>query len=289
MHPMQSNNRIKDDMTNALVFVAVAIGLLGVMALAWAVARRPGKSGWGDAIWTFAAGAASAVLALAPVEHAWITFEPSGRQGLVAVLVLVWSGRLGLHIARRSSGGHDDPRYAELRRLWGEAYSRRLFWFFQIQAVAAWPLAISVMAAARGAHPFPAWSDWAGMAIVVLALAGEALADHQLVRFRRDPRNRDQVCAEGLWGLSRHPNYFFEWLVWIGFFVIAVGPHFAFGAGWVALSAPLVMYVLLVHVSGIPPLEAHMLRSRGEAFARTQARISKFWPLPRPQPEGARR
>ena len=93
--------------------------------------------------------------------------------------------------------------------------------------------------------------------------------------------NRARLCDVGLWGCSRHPNYFFEWLVWV-----ALCNHrdrarrLHYPWGWFGLAGPAVMYVLLVHASGIPPLEAHMLRSRGDAFRLYQARVNAFWPGP---------
>ncbi len=92
------------------------------------------------------------------------------------------------------------------------------------------------------------------------------------------PDDRGAVADTGLWGWSRHPNYFFEWLGWFGYFAIAVTP--GYGPGWLALIGPAMMYWLLVHASGIPPLEKHMLATRGDAFRAYQARVSAFFPWP---------
>ena len=264
------------NMNPVLLLALVAIGLSVAMAGAWAIGRRPGLSGWTDAIWSVATGVAGLVVALAPSGGA-----AGPRAWIVAGLVMVWGLRLGGHIAVRSAGGEDDPRYADLRREWGEHFSRRLFQFLQVQAGAAWLLVLSILAAARNPAWFPAWSDCAGVLLLAIAIAGEAVADRQLKAFRADPDSRGKVCTAGLWGLSRHPNYFFEWLGWVSYAVIAMGPDFVPGWRWLGLSGPVLMYVLLVHVSGIPPLEAHMLRSRGEAFRDVQRRVRAFWPIPR--------
>jgi steroid 5-alpha reductase family enzyme len=113
-----------------------------------------------------------------------------------------------------------------------------------------------------------------------MAIAGAALADHQLRRFRASPANRGKVCDAGLWRWSRHPNYFFEWLGWIAYPLIAIDITGGYPLGWVAIAGPICMYWLLRHVSGVPPLEEHMLRSRGDAYRRYQARTSAFFPLP---------
>lgn len=254
------------------LFIGVAIALSAIMAGAWAIARHPGKSGWTDAIWSLGIGVAGVVVAMSARGIA-------SRQWLVAGLVAAWSLRLGLHIARRTIGHGDDPRYADLRREWGAGFARRLFGFLQIQAFAALLLVVSIFLAAANPAPRIGWSDWLGTIIMILAIVGEGIADSQLAAFRANPANQRRVCDVGLWGLSRHPNYFYEWLGWTAYAVIAIGPAGAYSWGWLALSGPAFMYLLLVHVSGIPPLEAHMLRSRGAAFVDYQARVSAFWPF----------
>jgi steroid 5-alpha reductase family enzyme len=119
-----------------------------------------------------------------------------------------------------------------------------------------------------------------GIAILIGAVIGEAVADWQLRRFGAVPANRHAVCDVGLWAWSRHPNYFFEWLAWIAYPIIAIDPAGYNPYGWIALAAPTLMYWVLVHVSGIPPLERHMLRSRGDAFRGYQCRTRAFFPWP---------
>ncbi|WP_241126954.1 DUF1295 domain-containing protein [Novosphingobium terrae] len=252
-----------------------------IMAGAWCIARHPGRSGWIDVIWSLAVGLVGAVAALLPSPDTIPL-----RQGLVAGMVALWALRLGGHIALRTAGHGDDPRYAELRREWGERFALRLFLFLQIQAVAGWLLVVCVMLAAHRPGIVPVWSDGVGAILLLLAVIGEGVADAQLRAFRKAPDNRRRICESGLWGLSRHPNYFFEWLGWIAYALIAIGPDGHWAEGWLALIGPVFMYWLLVHVSGIPPLEAHMLRSRGDAFRAHQRHVRPFWPIPRSHPTG---
>jgi steroid 5-alpha reductase family enzyme len=255
---------------------ALSLAALSViMAGTWLIARVPGRSGWIDAIWSLAVGLVGAAAALIPLRGGLMP-----RQVLVAGMVALWALRLGGHIALRTAGHGDDPRYTELRREWGDRFAMRLFLFLQIQAFAAWLLVICMMLAAHRPAPFPVWSDGAGATLLIIAVAGEGLADAQLRAFRKLPANKGRICDSGLWGLSRHPNYFFEWLGWSAYALIAIGPDGLWWPGRIALSGPVFMYWLLVHVSGIPPLEAHMLRSRGEAYRRFQKRVSAFWPIP---------
>ncbi|TPN81856.1 DUF1295 domain-containing protein [Mesorhizobium sp. CU2] len=255
--------------------VVAAVGLALTMAVAWLIAIRTGRSGWVDAIWSLAVGIFGAYVALVATAEA----DNERRQWLVAILALAWSLRLGLHIAMRTIGdGRDDPRYSQLKQDWGAGFASRLFWFLQVQAAAAFLLVISIMAAAHNPAPELGFSDLTGIVILLVAVGGEALADRQLTAFRAKPTNRGKVCDIGLWGLSRHPNYFFEWLGWVAYAAIALGSPAAYPWGYAALAGPVLMYWLLVHVSGIPPLEAHMLRSRGDEFRRYKARVNAFWP-----------
>lgn len=263
-------------MTVVGLLASLVVFLVLAMTVAWRVAVSTGKSGWVDAIWSFAVGFAGVAAALAPLGGGAL----ASRQLIVASLVALWSLRLGLHIAARTRTGGDDPRYAELRREWGGDFERRLFWFLQVQAACAFVLAVTVLAAAHNPAPVLRPADWLGIAILGVAIAGEALADRQLRDFTRDPANRGAVCDTGLWSWSRHPNYFFEWLGWIAYPVVAVDLAGGYAWGWAALAGPVLMYWLLVHVSGIPPLEKHMVRSRGDRFRAYQARVNAFWPWP---------
>jgi len=262
----------------AVLIVGIAAALSLTMAGAWAIAIHPGRSGWTDAIWSFALGGAGVVVALAPIQPG---DGLTTRQIIVALLAAIWSVRLGLHIARRTTGGRDDPRYAKLREEWGIDFRRQLFLFLQIQAAAAFFLVLSVMIAAHNPTPGLRAGDWLGIILLAAAIIGEGVADAQLARFRADLTHPNAICDVGLWGLSRHPNYFFQWLGWLAYAVIAIDPNGSYAWGWIALSGPAFMYWLLVHVSGIPPLESHMLHSRGDAFRAYQAQVNAFWPGPR--------
>lgn len=252
------------------MIVGLAVFVAAAMAVAWRAVLVTSKSGWTDAFWSATVGIAGVAAALIPIEGA----SSGPRNWLVALLVGIWSLRLAMHIARRTIRGGDDPRYAELKRGWGENYRSQLLLFLEIQAAVALVLAIAVMAAAHNPAPL-GFGDLAGIAIAVAAIAGEAISDRQLARFSADPANKGKVCDTGLWALSRHPNYFFEWLYWLAYVPIGFG----YAWGWVAVAAPGLMYVLLRHVSGVPPLEAHMLRSRGDEYRAYKTRVSAFWPV----------
>lgn len=267
-----------------LPVVSIAVGLFVSMALAWLVQRKTGSSGWVDTIWSLAVGAGGIVAALVSSD---VPF--GGRRILVILLMGAWALRLASHIAGRTLGGGEDPRYAALKQEWGASFPFRLFIFLQIQAVAAVALVISIYVASANPAPFPNLFDAIAIVIAVVAIVDEALADAQLAAFRKGNRDRGNVCEIGLWRWSRHPNYFFEWLFWCAWPFLAIDPSGGHPWGWIALSAPVLMYLLLVHISGIPPLEAHMLESRGEAFRAVQARVNAFFPGPRHEAKDGKR
>ena len=250
-------------------------GLCAIMALAWWLQYLTQNSGWADVSWSLGTGLTGFLLALWPLSG---EAEVSNRQILVAILVAIWSIRLGFYIHGRTKGGPEDARYAKLRETWGVNFQTQLFRFLQIQAVAAFPLILTMGVAAHQPAAGLRLADCLGALALLVAILGEGLADDQLRRFKRDPSNKGRVCDVGLWRWSRHPNYFFEWFGWLAYPVIALSGGYAWG--WASLLGPALIYVLLVYVSGIPPLEEHMLASRGELFRAYQRRTSPFFPLP---------
>jgi steroid 5-alpha reductase family enzyme len=260
-------------MITALV-VCAALGL--IMTLAWLVEQKSGNAGWVDVSWSFGVGAVASIAALLPLHGTW----PHWRQIFVAILAASWCLRLGLHIVRRTRAARDDPRYRDLIVQWGADAPRRMFWFLQSQAAVGAVLALSITLAAQNPNPLLRMQDFVGVAVLVGAIVGEATADRQLRLFKLHPANRTAVCDVGLWSWSRHPNYFFEWLAWVAYPIVAIDFAGHNPYGWLALAAPVSMYWVLVHVSGIPPLEKHMLRSRGDAFRAYQKRTRAFFPFP---------
>jgi steroid 5-alpha reductase family enzyme len=257
--------------------VAIAASLAAIMSGAWLVWRATRNSGWIDTTWTFGLGLVGCIGAFIPSP--W-SGGVTARQVLVAVLVAVWALRLGLHIARRTVGIKDDPRYGKMVADWGADASRQMFFLAQKQALVSIPLALSMVLAAWNPLPGLRLQDALGVLVLIVAIAGEGVADAQLRRFRADPAHRNRICDAGLWGWSRHPNYFFEWLGWLAYPLLAIDLGGSYPWGFAALLAPACMYWLLVHVSGIPPLEAHMLERRGDEFRAYQARTNAFFPAP---------
>jgi len=248
-----------------------------VMTGVWLWQRKSGEADAVDLAWTAGLGA-TAVLYAAGLADGLVE-----RRALVAALAVVWSGRLAYHLLKRVRTPGEDGRYTQLRAEWGADASRRLFRFFQYQALSV-PLIGGhfMLAMLHPAGSLRAW-DLLGAAVVILSVAGEASADRQLEAWRNDPANRGRTCRTGLWRYSRHPNYFFEWLHWCGYSVIAIGAPW-----WPAtLIVPGIMYVLVRFVTGIPPTEAQSVRSRGDDYRRYQQTTNAFFPGPPRRANGA--
>ena len=193
----------------------------------------------------------------------------------VVVMVLggLWGSRLALHLWHRVRSEPEDGRYQHLRRHWN-GHQGKIFGFFQFQALLIVLFALPFVAVSI--NPQPQGWGWliAAVAMWLLSVSGESIADRQLARFRANPANKGKTCRDGLWRYSRHPNYFFEWLHWFTYVLLAVQSPL----WWLAWSGPLVMYVFLRWVSGIPFTEAQALRSRGEDYREYQRTTPMLFP-----------
>src|SRR5690606_11042428 len=200
------------------------------------------------------------------------------RRLIIASLATVWSCRLGTHLLRRIRRHHpeEDSRYRALREEWSAGFTSKMALFFQAQALSVITLGLPFLLPTRNAFPGLGAAELAGIFICIVGILGESRADQQLAAFRAQSSNHGKVCNVGLWRYSRHPNYFFEWCIWVGFSVFAL--HSAWG--WIALSAPAIMLHLLRNVTGVPMAEESSLRSKGDAFRAYQQTTNTFFPGP---------
>ncbi|MBL0350177.1 MAG: DUF1295 domain-containing protein [Elusimicrobia bacterium] len=242
-----------------------AILIWAVFSLLWLQQRRTQNATAVDAAWALGIGLQTAFLA-------WSSGGLPLRRVVIAGLVGIWSLRLaGYLYFNRVRTGVEDGRYARFRREWNPAV---FYLFYMVQGLLVFLLPLTFRAALGSGAPFPSRWDAVGLGLWAVALLGESLADRQLARFRADPANRGKTCRVGLWRTSRHPNYFFEWLLWCAYVPMSLG---APGGAW-SLAGPLLLLVLLTKVSGIPPTEAQALVSRGDDYRDYQRTTSAFVP-----------
>jgi len=249
--------------------LSLAAGWLAlVFSGAWLWQLRSGHAGMVDPVWALSLGA------LAPFYAALADGAPLPRL-LVAVGGGLWGARLGLHLWQRNAGKPEDARYRKLRAEWGDGVAEKMLGLFLVQGLISLLLSVAfLLPCLRAGIPGKialalAVSTW------LSAMIGEGAADQQLRRFMSRPENDGEVCRDGLWRFSRHPNYFFECLHWVAYVPLALGAPW----GWLTILTPLLMVVLLLYVSGIPMLEAHLLATR-RGYAEYMRTTSVLIPWP---------
>jgi len=215
------------------------------------------------------------------VLTAWIALVVN-TPGVTRVLMLVglttiWGLRLSLFLLWRNWGHGEDRRYAAMRNHHGPRFWWiSLFTVFLLQGVILWFVSFPIQVAAAKSTDTPLdWLDWVGVAVWGLGLFFEAVGDFQLAQFKAQPNNAGKVLDSGLWKYTRHPNYFGDFCIWWGLYLIAA----AGGAGSTILS-PLLMSCLLLWVSGVRLTESTMANRRPEYLAY-QRSTNAFFPGPR--------
>jgi steroid 5-alpha reductase family enzyme len=192
--------------------------------------------------------------------------------------MFLWAVRLAWHLHNRYNPKVEDARYAALRNEWGTHANAKMLTFYIMQWVGALLLTLPMVVIGTA----PAGAAWLAVlfaGLTTLSILLESVADWQLARFKASGPPKGSICDRGLWAWSRHPNYFFEWSLWVGLALwgLAVGP---FPWSLAGLVAPAMMYHFLVNVTGVRPTEEHMSRTRPEAFAEYARRTPAFFPRP---------
>ncbi|HEV2592857.1 MAG TPA: DUF1295 domain-containing protein [Gaiellaceae bacterium] len=252
-----------------LIGWAAAASLLGLLYLRQ---RRTHDATAVDAGWAVSlAGLAVLYAVLAP--------GAVGQRALIATVAAIESMRIAFLILGRVGDG-EDRRYRDLRSRWREAGQEqtRFAIFYQAQALLAVGFSVPFLLVCFNGDSHVAVVEWVGVALWIVAFSLEAIADHQLARFRSEKTNKGEVLRSGLWRYSRHPNYFFQTLIWLSYALISLAAPW----GWLAFFATALMLYLIRFVTGVPPTEASSLRSRGDDYRRYQRETPIFVPwLPR--------
>ncbi len=262
---------------NAVNFVAVsgasAVALLAVHAVTFGIGRRIGRYNVVDVAWGIGFIAVAVVAAL-------LGDGDASRRWLLLTLVAIWGLRLSWHMYRKSAGKGEDPRYADLLR--GATSTQVVRKVFLLQGFATWFVALPLqLSAVTGPTPRRLLAvTVAGLLLWVIGVVFEAVGDHQLRVFKADPAHRGVVMDRGLWGWTRHPNYFGDACVWWGLWLITITGACALAT----VGSPLLMTYFLVYASGARLTEKYMKGRPG--FDEDPARTSFFVPRP---PRSARR
>lgn len=253
----------------ALHLALVGAGIVaGMMLTLWIIHLLIRNAAIVDVGW--AAG-----LALLAIYYAYAGPGYSARRYAVATMAGIWGLRLATYLLfTRVVGQPEEGRYVQLRKEWKTNLPLRFLFFFEFQALLDVMLSLPfLLACLDGRTPLGIFEKIAG-AIWIVGIVGEALADAQLSRFKKDPANKGKLCRAGLWNYSRHPNYFFEWLIWVGYATFAIASPW----GWLAILSPALILYFLLRVTGIPATEEQALRSRGDQYREYQKTTSAFIP-----------
>jgi len=244
--------------------------LLSVLFIAtWLLSVKLENYSFVDVTWALSFAPTSVLYAF--LNSGWET-----RRIAITLLVSAWSLRLGIYLWRRVAGHHpqEDVRYAVLRKKWSANPPRAFLYFFLAQAILVWLLMLPVFLITRQASESFHWLELTGLALWFIALVGEGISDAQLARFKKNNTDRKAICQVGLWHYSRHPNYFFQSLLWWGLFLMALPAPW----GWTAIIAPLAMLHFLLNVTGIPLTEKLSVEKRGDVYREYQRTTSAFVP-----------
>jgi len=250
----------------SLILIGTLICLLG-FAVVWGLCLRCGNYGFLDVAFSYG------LTVLLPL-YAWRGEGDFQRTLCFSILGIAWSLRLGTYILVRVLRHHpvEDQRYQALRNKWPGPWMFLVF--FEMQAGLVVIFSAPFLIASYNPEPGIKWLEAAGLLMAFVGLVGEAVADWQMQLFKQRGAPAGEVCQFGLWKYSRHPNYFFESVVWWGFSLAVLSSPW----GWVCLICPLLMLYFLLRVTGIPLTESYALKTKGDAYREYQKTTSMFVP-----------
>jgi steroid 5-alpha reductase family enzyme len=253
----------------ALPFALVGLAIVAaMMMLLWLIHLATKNAAIVDVGWAAGLGVLGIYYAVACPGY-------PARKWAIASMAAIWGFRLAAYLLfARVIGQPEEGRYVQLRREWKTNISLRFLFFFEFQAALDVVLSLPFLLACLDLRAPLGILEKAGSGIWLVAMIGEAVADLQLSAFKKNPKNKGKTCRAGLWNYSRHPNYFFEWLIWVGYATFAMGSPW----GWVGLLSPALILYFLLGVTGIPATEAQALRSRGDEYREYQRTTSAFVP-----------
>lgn len=259
------------------ILMQMGVSLLiveGLMILFWVIYLFNDRVKIVDIAWGLSFAVATTCYYIMGEGYVW-------RKILILSLVIIWSMRLVYHLVQRFDFDKDDPRYVEMLDPKGGGFlgkiksiGLRVLTLFLVQGLIVVILSIPFALMSNNAFFYFKTTEIFGLLVWVVGMIGESVADEQLYRFKQDPMKQTLVCEEGLWKYSRHPNYFFEWIIWIGYWLMALSAPW----GVLGIISPVLIFYLLLKVSGVPLAEREALRSKGEAYKDYQNRVSMFFP-----------
>lgn len=245
---------------------------ISIMTFFWILGVLLKNAAWADFGWS---------VCLVWLGLDLLFFEPVGsiKSMVLGGMVFLWALRLAIYLFLRNRTGEEDGRYHDIRERWEKRYT--LFWvesffygIYLFQAILLALITAPFMVVVANVSPIFSWNEVLGVFLFTISFLGESIADYQLWNFKRKTEDSRAVYRGGLWAYTRHPNYFFEWCIWLSFLIYLLSSPL----GYTFWGSFLVMTALLVKYSGVFLTEKHALKTKGEAYQRYIEEVSPFFP-----------
>lgn len=251
----------------SLILIGFTISFV-IMIASWILANFLNFYSFVDVSWAYGIGLISLAYAFFGSGH----FE---KRFLVLIISAIWSLRLGTFILLRLKEKFpvEDKRYGKLKQKWNGKIKEKFLIFFIFQGISQPILCMPFLLASTNPNPI-SWIELTSLMVCLIGIIGESTADFQMRLFKKNPENKNLVCNKGLWMFSRHPNYFFEWVIWCGISILGISSSH----GYLSLISPILMFLLLNFVTGVPPSEEQSILSRGDLYREYQKKTNRFFP-----------
>lgn len=272
-----------DYMLSAHTLLTTLIICLLVQTICWLVQCKTKNTDIIDIAWASLIVICGLIYFIQSANH-------SLHRYIILLLPVAWYMRLSWHLINRYQVSQEDGRYKQLRQYWKSQSSEgivqlKMLAFFLFQGLLAWGFSIPAYLVAEITVEISLW-DYLAILIAVIALVGVTLSDNQLRNFKKKNSNKGLVCSDGFWRYSRHPNYFFEWLHWISYPLLAFNSHSLLDPSWWLLASyPFWMLIFLLKLTGIPFNEEQNIRTKGDAYKEYQNCTNMFF-LGKPKNRG---
>lgn len=245
--------------------VGLSIALIIYFFFGWVLSYKTDKYAWIDFFW-----ASSFILVISFVN--WWYSNPSLIT--LSFIMGIWSLRLSGLLFKRIRNENEDPRYKTLKAHWGAKSSKYFLLLYLFEGVLTLFLCIPLYMNALAADTSMNTWNYIGIGMFFFSILGETISDSQLSIFKREHTGQRKVCNVGLWKYSRHPNYFFEIVIWL-----------SYGFYGLSLANPLlnfipfiIMFVFITRITGIPYAEKQALLSKGSLYKEYQETTNALFP-----------
>ena len=252
------------------LFSRCGIAIAAMMLIVWLVSLIRKDASIVDIAW----GSGFVIVAWTAYSFSYRGAKEIGYSGIVPILTTIWGLRLSLYLFWRNHGKPEDYRYQAMRTRWGSAFPLvSLLTVFSLQGAVMWVVSLPVQVGSALTNQSANWLLVIGIMVWFIGLVFESVGDWQLARFKTNPKNQGRVLDSGLWRYTRHPNYFGDFLVWWGIYLVTL----SLTGMWWTIIGPMVMSIFLMQISGVTLLEKTLTKSKPD-YVHYAERTNAFFP-----------